>query len=212
MAGLIAAESVRDAGAYLARVIRLDPGAVVRLRPAPGGGVALWARLPFGVLATRRVRGDVTEDQTLPAAGLLDALGGDPGRPLPARRDADWRWPIPPDASTVIEEVPADDVRRMSAAAADTLRTAEREGVGGRPVGQRALRDALLDHVPLVVDRAGDESVNVPQRLVQGLVRMGFVGKQPIAVRVAGPWVGLAGEYGAVWHRHEQLLRLRPNG
>src|SRR5205814_1351647 len=48
-----------DAGAYLARLVRLDPGALVRLRPAvdpavdpagggPAGVVALWAPLPFG--------------------------------------------------------------------------------------------------------------------------------------------------------------------
>jgi hypothetical protein len=100
----------------------------------------------------------------------------------------------------------------MGTAAAQTLRTATREGVGGRPVGERMLRDALLDHVPLVVHTDGIEPVRVPQRVVQGLVRMGFLGDAPVQVRVAGRWVGLAGEYGAAWHRHEALLRLRPNG
>jgi len=210
MAGLIAPASIRDAGAFLARLVRLDPGAVVRLRPTGDGTVALWARLPFGVLVTRRIQSDVVEDQTLPAAGLLDALTG-AGAP-PHRQDADWRWPIPPDESRVIERIPAEDLRRMGAAAAQTLRTATREGVGGRPVGERMLRDALLDHVPLVVHAEGVEPVRVPQRVVQGLVRMGFLGEAPAQVRVAGQWVGLAGEYGAAWHRYEQLLRLRPNG
>jgi hypothetical protein len=72
------------------------------------------------------------------------------------------------------------------------------------------LRDALLDHVPVVVTTAAGERVAVPQRLIQGLVRMGFVGEHLVEVRVAGPWVGLAADYGAGWYRPEDGLRVRP--
>jgi hypothetical protein len=63
------------------------------------------------------------------------------------------------------------------------------------------LRDALLDHVPIVVETA-TARVEVPQRLVQAVVRMSFV--RPggaVVVRRAGAWVGLGGEFGAAWHR-----------
>ena len=43
---------VADAGAFLARLTRLDPGAPVRLRGA-SGRTALWAHLPWDVLASR---------------------------------------------------------------------------------------------------------------------------------------------------------------
>jgi hypothetical protein len=63
------------------------------------------------------------------------------------------------------------------------------------------VRDALLDHVPIVVE-AGADRVEVPQRLVQAVVRMGFIRPEGrVVVRRAGAWVGLAGEFGAAWHR-----------
>ncbi|SBT46295.1 hypothetical protein [Micromonospora auratinigra] len=210
---------VADAGAFLARVVRLDPATLVRLRPVPGAGrTALWARLPWGVLAVRTVPGVAPGDVTVAAAELLAELtaGGDA---LPRRRDDGWRWPLPPVASRAVEALPAEDVRRIADAAAGTLREAATHGVAGRAVGQRALRDALLDHVAVVVtpDDAPDEPVEVPQRLVQGLVRMGFLGGGEVQVRVAGRWVGLVGPYGAAWSRKVAELSLtpaigRPNG
>jgi hypothetical protein len=94
-------------------------------------------------------------------------------------------------------------VHRVAAAAAETARTALDEGVGGRAVGSRRVRDALLDHVPIVVETT-DGRVDVPQRLVQAVIRMNFVGGPdgpPVGVRRAGPWVGLVGAYGAGWYR-----------
>ncbi|MEO3779744.1 hypothetical protein ABGB16_23465 [Micromonospora sp. B11E3] len=218
-------DGVADAGAFLARLVRLDPAALVRLRPAarPGapadadGRTALWGRLPWGVLAVRTVAGAGCGDATVAAAELLSGLaaGGDA---LPTRRDAQWRWPLPPAVSRAVETVPAGELWRIAEAAAGTLREAAAHGVAGRAVGQRALRDALLDHVAVVVtpeDPPGPP-VEVAQRLVQGLVRMGFLGRPgggpgaaaprragvvagDVQVRVAGRWVGLVGPYGAVW-------------
>ncbi|MGC4815839.1 hypothetical protein ACLQ29_35565, partial [Micromonospora sp. DT228] len=70
---------------------------------------------------------------------------------LPARRDAQWRWPLPPPTSRAVETLPAGELWRTAEAAAGTLREAAAHGVAGRAVGQRALRDALLDHVAVVV-------------------------------------------------------------
>ncbi|WP_433535344.1 hypothetical protein ACQPZK_25280 [Micromonospora sp. CA-249363] len=220
---------VADAGAFLARLVRLDPAAPVRLRPAGAPGrVALWARLPWQVLVVSTVAGDAAADVTVSAADLLAELGSG-GAALPERRDAQWRWPLPPSRSEPVEVLPGVEVRRIAAAAAGTLRTASAEGVAGRAVGQRALRDALLDHVAVVVtpDDPPGPPVEVPQRLVQGLVRMGFLGpvddpaapsaRAEVRVRVAGRWVGLVGPYGAAWLQKATDLAVtplttRPNG
>ncbi|MGW1059410.1 hypothetical protein [Micromonospora rubida] len=265
---------VADAGAFLARLVRLDPAALVRLRPAgpaappqavpptppglpaaspsapppaspsgPAGGAAsvgrtvLWARLPWGVLAARTVAGAGCGDVTVAARELLAALAGGEDA-LPARRDAQWRWPLPPSASRPVEVLPAGELWRIAEAAAGTLREAAAHGVGGRAVGQRVLRDALLDHVAVVVtpDDPPGPPVEIAQRLVQGLVRMGFLGHPgpgvdtpvppvgtplpfaggtasgDVQVRVAGQWVSLVGPYGAVWSQKVADLAVMPLG
>jgi len=203
-----------DAGAFLSRLLRLDPSALVRLRPAGLDRVALWAMLPFRVLVVRTVDARVEEDQTVAAADLLASLHGSSGVP---RRDQDWRWPLPPSAGRVVEELPAREIARVAAAAEETLRSAVTGGVGGRPVGERALRDALLDHVPIVVTDADGERVEIPQRLVQGIVRMGFLapfidvtdGHDLITVRVASGWISLSAAFGSAWFHQRSPFRLR---
>ncbi|WBB74895.1 hypothetical protein O7602_04960 [Micromonospora sp. WMMD1128] len=210
---------VADAGAFLARLVRFDPAALVRLRPVPGTGrTALWARLPWGVLVVRTVPGGAPGDATVAAGELLTELSAG-GATLPRRRDDGWRWPLPPPASRAVEVLPGAELRRIADAAAGTLREAVTHGVAGRAVGQRALRDALLDHVAVVVtpDEEPGTPVEVSQRLVQGVVRMGFVGTGDVQVRAVGRWVGLVGPYGAAWSRTVADLaltptRIHPNG
>ncbi|MEU7755911.1 hypothetical protein [Micromonospora sp. NPDC049171] len=224
---------VADAGAFLARLVRLEPTAPVRLRPAGvPGRIALWARLPWQVLVVRTVAAGPADgtagDVTVAAAELLAELERG-GTALPVRRDAQWRWPLPPAGSRTVEALPVVEVRRIADAAAGTLRTATEQGVAGRAVGQRALRDALLDHVAVLVTPDGPPArpVEVSQRLVQGVVRMGFLGaadrpaaghdEAAVEVRVAGRWVGLAGPYGAAWLQTATDLAVtpltpRPNG
>jgi hypothetical protein len=202
--GLVAA-GMADAGAFLARLTRLDAAALVRLRPAEAGHTALWARLPWEALVTRSVPGGPPEDVTVRAADLLTELVRG-GAALPARRDELWRWPLPPARSEVLERIPAGEIREIGAAAEGTVRAAARDGVGGRAVGDRAVRDALLDHVAiLVTPQLPGEPVKVPQRLVQAVVRMGFLGRAEATgtVRVlrAGRWTGLAAAYGTAWLR-----------
>jgi hypothetical protein len=200
MDGVSAAEAVP----FLARLTRLDPAAVVRLRPAGPDTVDLWASLPWRVLATRRVPGPSIVDTTVGAAELTRALTEGDGR-LPPARDADWRWPLPPGEGTAVEVLPVAAVRRVGLAAAETLRA-----VRGR-VGDRALRDALLDHVPIRVSTEGHD-VAVRQGLVQALLRMGFDGTEEnreIVVRVAGSWVALSIEDAAVWQQNRPSLAIR---
>jgi hypothetical protein len=195
-----------DVRAFLGRLTHLDRDAVVRLRPVADGRTALWARLPWGALVTREVGTAVAGDRTVGAAALLaaDLAGG----AVPARRDQEWRWPLPPAGGTVVERVPAPRLREVATAAAGTLREVTESGLAGRPVGVRLLREALLDHIAIVVENeAGAGRVEVPQRLVQAVVRMGFLGRPAdadlgdVSVRVlrSARWVGLAARYGTGW-------------
>jgi hypothetical protein len=207
----------KDAAAFLSRLVRIDPGAVVRLRPVDGPGrVALWARLPWDVLVTRTVAGSRPDDAAVGARDLLAELTGGTDK-LPARRDSDWRWALPPGGGETVETIPADAVRRLGVAAERTLREATSGGLAaGRVVGDRVLRDALLDHVPIVVETPSTvEPIPVPQRLVQAVVRMGFLPKtaEPaVRVLVVGRYVGLAAQYGIAWHSRTAGLMIRAIG
>jgi hypothetical protein len=217
---------VPDAGVFLTRLVRLDPAALVRLRPLPPaapeaprdgqteaarGRTALWGRLPWQVLVTRTVDGSAPAEATVAAADLLAVLSAG-GPDLPVRRDADWLWPLPPPGASVVETITAGELHRIAEAAAGTLRTA----AAARRVGERVVRDALLDHVPIVVTSADGERVEVPQRLVQAVVRMGFLGASgtsatdPVQVRIAGKWTALAAPYGSAWLRPMTELAVRP--
>jgi hypothetical protein len=207
---------ISDAGAFLARLTRLDPGAPVRLRGG-AGRTALWARLPWDVLVTREVAGRGPDDATVSASELLAVLANGDDR-LPTLRDARWRWPLPPAAGETVESVAAAELARLAAAAAGTLREVSATGLAGRSVGQRAVRDALLDHVALVVTPPdGGDPVEVSQRLVQAVSRMGFLGPEgadvPDArVRRAGRWVGLSAPYGVAWLQAVSKLTVMPIG
>lgn len=215
-----------DAGAFLSRLVRLDPGAVVRVRPArlhPGvpDVAELWAMLPFGVLVVRLVAapGPQGGDVTVEAAALLRSLESDEP---PRRRDEAWRWPLPSHRGRAVETIPEVQITRVARAASQTLREASAHGLaGGRRVGERVLRDALLDHVPIVATGVDGERVEIPQRLVQAVARMGFVrpssqsaeddltqSETSVTVRLSGRWIGLECSYGSAWYLRISPLRL----
>jgi hypothetical protein len=202
-----------DAGAFVSRLLRLDSAAVVRLRPVNPGVIELWAMLPFRVLVTRAVAGGADgpgRDVTVRGGDFLQWLLK-PDMPFPAPRDQMWRWPLPPSGAVAVEAVPGVDIWRVADAAEVTLRDAVTYGVGGRSAGERVVREALLDHVPITVTSPTGERVDVSQRLVQALVRMNFLargGETAVTVRVLGGWVGLSGTYGSCWHRPTSSLLL----
>ncbi|MEV4278086.1 hypothetical protein [Actinoplanes xinjiangensis] len=204
---------VPDAGAFLARLTRLDPAAPVRLRSS-GGRTALWAHLPWDVLVTREVAGPGPGDATVSASALLAVLAAGGGS-LPERRDTQWRWPLPPPASRAVESISGTELAQLADAAAGTLREIVSGGMSGRAVGQRAVRDALLDHVAMVVTPEAGEPVRISQRLVQAVARMGFLGPRDgdqaeARVRVAGGWVGISAPYGVAWRQSVHKLTVMP--
>lgn len=206
MTAELAAEAVGDVGAFLARLVRLDAAALVRLRPQRAGVTALWAELPFGVLATRSVPAALAEDVTVRAAELLAVLERGE-RALPRRYDEAWRTPLPPGGGQRLETVPTGELRRITRAAAQTVRDA-----GARGVGERRLRDELLDHTAVIVTQ-GDHEEKVPVRLVVGLARMGFLDADdaaPVAIRRTRGWLAAEARYGAAWYRTSSTLLVSP--
>lgn len=199
-----------DGRVFLGRLTHLDPAAVVRLRASAPDRVALWGRLPWGTLVTREVAASVPDTDLTVAAAALLAERDD----WPERCDARWRWPLPPRPGDVVEEIPSAEIREVAAAAATTLRELSTTGLNGRAVGARRVREALLDHVAIVVETATATRLEVPQRLIQAVVRMGFLGPagtpDPVRVRQAGAWVGLAARYGTAWLAPPGPLTLRP--
>jgi hypothetical protein len=200
--------SPADAGAFLARVVRLDPEALVRLRPYGEDSVALWTWLNVGVLAVRVVPGTGPADAVVPAAELLAGLAPETG--LPARRDAEWRGPLPGAGFLRLDVLPPDVVERLAVAGERTFREAVAAGAGRSRSGARALTEAVLDHVAVAVTGPGGETADVPQRAVQTLASLGFVGSGPVAVDVTAAWLRLAGTYGAVHLRRGPGLTVAP--
>jgi hypothetical protein len=179
---------------------------------------SVWVMLPFRVLVSRSLTVAPPADITVAAADLVAWLQ-DPDRPTPARCDEAWRWPLPPSPGRVVERIPAAEVARLAEAAARTVRMATVAGVGGRPVGERVLRDALLDHVAIVVTTDDQERIEIPQRMIQGLVRAGLLADPAgvstdtpradlVTVRRAMAWIGLSSRYGSAWYRPISPLRL----
>ena len=176
---------------FLARAVRLDPAALVRMRPAGDGNVQLWTVLPFKVLAGTTVPAQLSTDVTVAAADLAAGLSDGT---MPATRDGQWRGAVPGDAGTVLEQLSAAECRGIGAAAADTLRRSR-----GRGLGDRRLRDALLDHVTLrVCVEQGEYELRL--RLVLGLLRMGLVGDDTVRVRLTAGRLGLETDLGVVWN------------
>jgi hypothetical protein len=181
----------------------------------------MWAMLPFGVLVVRALPVGLDADTTVRASELLATLEDPTVRTAPKPRDEAWLWPLPSSRGQSVEVLPAGELARVAAAASRTLREASHHGLAGRAVGERVIRDALLDHIPIVVTGYRGEQVDVPQRMVQAVVRMGFLGDTSgnppgsvtfgdnlVTVRLAASWIGLDASYGCAWYRPSSPMRM----
>lgn len=202
---------VPDLGAFVARVVRLERSAPVRLR-AVADGIEAWAWLPYDVLVTRRARLTLTDggpDMTVDAGELLAALEAAPeaapegaGVPLPAERDSAWRGALPGSRFADLDKVPVEVVRRLVAAG----RRAFYE-VRDRPDAQTA-GEALLAQQVLTVS-ADDRTAELTLGLVTALHHMRFLGDGPVAVAVAPTWVRAVATYGTAYTRRGPGLQVR---
>jgi len=193
-----------DLGVFVARSVRLDQQAVVRLRARDTGHVDAWVTTPFDVLATRSVCGEVRPaDVTVSGNELLAALavvGGermDPGPP----RDLLWRAALPPASGwRVVDDLPGHVVPELADRGLDLARrnTSPR---GGLPA-------SLLDQQVLTVSGSG-LAVTVPMRCLFALSGMGFlVPDNAVRVTATDAWLRLDARYGAVLRRRHALLPL----
>ncbi|SDD51820.1 hypothetical protein [Actinokineospora iranica] len=195
-----------DLGAFVARAVRLDQQAVVRLRGREGGLIDAWVATPFDVLATRTARGVIEPgDMTVSGGELLAALAVvrgdrlDPGAP----RDMMWRSALPPTKHwQVVDRVPASMVSDL----ADKGLAVAKENVG--PQGTPPA--SLLDQTVLTVSGDGLE-IKVPLRCLFALSGMGFLtggADEHIRVTATDAWLRLDARYGAVVRRRHALLPL----
>ncbi|WP_433294016.1 hypothetical protein ACQPZQ_09115 [Pseudonocardia sp. CA-142604] len=192
-----------DLGAFVARVVRLDQAAIVRLR-ASGGTVTAWATTPFDVLASRSVHGTLDPaDVTVPGTSLLTALTVDRAETVDPGAGGLWPGDLPPDEGWApVDDVPAAEVDAVT----ERGLALARENAG--PLGPPA---SLLDQTVLTVTNSAGPVVKIPLRCLFALSGMGFLGDTGAgAVRVSatGSWLRLDARYGAVVRRRVTTLPL----
>jgi len=196
-----------DLGAFVARAVRLDGAAVVRLRGREGGRIDSWVATPFDVLATRTVLGTVEPaDVTVSGNELLAALAVSRGDPVDPGRvlDLQWRSALPPQEHwQVVESLPAKLVNDL----ADRGLAVARESAGphGTPPA------SLLDQTVLTVTGDGLE-VKIPLRCLFAMSGMGFLGTgsadEQVRVTATDAWLRIDARFGAVVRRRHALLPL----
>jgi hypothetical protein len=205
--GAVTALSIPDAdergdlGAFVARVVRLDPAAAARLR-AGAGTVTAWASTPFDVLATRTVHGHVDpSDVTVSANALLTALAVEKAATVDPGVGGLWPGDLPPDTGwSPVDVVPAAEIDALTERGLAVAR--ENAGPLGPPT-------SLLDQNVLTVSAASGPTVKVPLRCLFALSGMGFVDPDgEVRVSATGAWLRLDAHYGAVVRRRTLTLPL----
>jgi len=194
-----------DAGAFVARALRMDAESLIRVRQQ-GEMLQLWATTPFDTLVTRSVTGTMTRaDATFHAANLLPGLAVsrnavvDPGPAV----DPLWRTQLPARSGwVVVDSVPAAALAELN----EQGGTAARDNVS--PAG--GTTTSLLDSEVLTVIGSGMRVV-IPMRCVFALAGMGFAPNEPdemVRVAATDAWLRIDARYGAVVRRRHSLLPL----
>ena len=207
--------------AFLARLLRWDKTAAVRLQAA-GGVLAVFGQPPFGgVLAIRtaELAAPVELDATVSAGQLLDGIEEPSGTvtvPGSVTGPA-WAGLLPPRSGWQrVEGLPsADDIRAAAAAGVAEFRTrTEQLAPDART---RAALDAIADDI--WSRQLG--ATGLPLRAVHAAHALGFLrpvrmpapapgGASPdsLALLTAGPWLRLRTPYGSVAVRRASGLGL----
>jgi hypothetical protein len=198
-----------DLGVFVARAVRLDGQAAVRLRNRHSGGadrVEAWVATPFDALVTRTVSGkmhppDITVFGNELLAGLT-VMRGDRVDPGPAR-DILWRSALPPvEGWLPVDALPAPVVSDLADRGIAVAR--ENTGPQGTPPA------SLLDQDVLTVSGSGLD-VKVPLRCLFAMSGMGFLGQgdaEQVRISATDSWLRMDARYGAVVRRRHALLPL----
>ncbi|GAY07801.1 hypothetical protein [Pseudonocardia sp. N23] len=214
MSSLTLADSAErdDLGAFTARLVRLEPTSLVRLRTR-GDKLTAWAATPFDVLATRSVRGTCDPAElTVSAQGLLTSLAVERGETVdPGPAAGLWGTDVPPDDGwAVVDTVPAAELEKLT----ERGLALAREHAG--PMGPPA---SLLDQTVLTVDNGAGPPVRIPMRCLFALSGMGFLGGADtgtdegpggpvVRVSATGSWLRIDARFGAVVRRRVTALPL----
>lgn len=202
---------LRDAAAYLRRLLRLDPNALVRLRSA-GTLVGLFSQPPLGVLAMRTmdVVGLPELDRTVAAGELVVAMErahehGDTAIELPAARDSAWIGALPTAGSwSWLTSVSGEQVRAIVDAGAERFRSATAALTGDARSSSAALdaeAQRLWSQDVMTAEYAG-ERVGLPLRVFAAARTLGFLAEDdPVDVRISTSWLWLDATYGSVYLR-----------
>jgi len=199
-------EVAADLQAYAARLLHLDPAAVLRV-VARGEGLGVFARPPFGVLAFRAfplAAGGVALDRTVAAAGLR--LSGTVVELAPGGGAPAWTGVLPPrDGWSLLGTRPVSEII-----------TAVRDGVAAFRVRSESL--AGQDRTPAVLARVADDVWAervlgpVPLRAAHAALRLGLLAPRQGGDAIArgnGPWLRLEGRHGVVFTRRADAIPLR---
>lgn len=198
-----------DLAAFVARAVRLEQQAVIRLRNrVDTERIDVWVATPFDALCTRSVGGVVEPaDTTVSGSELLAALtvtpgpSMDPGPP----RDLLWRSELPPpEGWRRVDDLPAKKVGEVAEQGIDVAK--DNVGPKGTPPA------SLMDQEVFSVSGAGF-SVKVPLRCLFALSSMGFLVGSPseseiVRVSATDSWIRLDSRFGAVLRRRHALLPL----
>jgi len=199
---------------FVARAVRLDPAAVIRLRRRGDRYVSAWAATGFEALAVRTVVAELgVDDVTAGGDVLLSGLQGPTTNDridLGFSMDSAWRTALPPVSGFVhIDDVPARTLVELAERGAELA--AEHGSGHGPPV-------SLLDQAVLTVS-GGSDRVEVPMRVVFALTAMGFIphageraqarhisSTEIVRVRATRTWLRLDARYGSVARRRGPAL------
>lgn len=194
-------------GAFVARAVRLDGQAPVRLRKRSEDVVEAWFATPFEVLATRAVAGEVSpSDVTVSGSELLAALTVAPGErmdPGPAR-DLLWHSELPPAGQfQFVDELPVAIVSDL----ADRGVTLARENAGPHGTPPASLMDQTV-----VTVKENEHEIKIAMRCLFALSGMGFldssIENDVVRVTATQSWLRLDARYGAILRRRQALLPL----
>lgn len=195
----------RDAAtAFAGRIAQLDPAALIQITAA-GDEVDLWAKAGFGVLATRRVAGQIQPDPvTCYATNLVAALAVSTATDIDPGTEGVWLTRIPPatgwsDLGLLTGSDIAEAVRAATPVAQAAVEIERAEELRART--KATVPPAVLDR-PLVSLPGPDGLVPLSMRMLFALSGMGLV--EPgteIRVRITATWLRLDAPGGSVARR-----------
>jgi hypothetical protein len=188
-AELATRQQLADFAPLAERAAAIDNTSVIRFRGTVDT-IAGFVRLPYDVLAGRTIAAEAVGqfDVTVSVTDLLAWLDED--GPIPARRDAHWLSPLPPERGWQrVESVPDSEIRGLIRSGAALAQDAS----------SKAGQEALLSSVVLTATSA-DRAVAVPLGPLSALTRMGFLPRgAQAAVDVVPGWIRIAAPYGSTF-------------